>query len=89
MIEQIQRSSSKNTKAENIQVVYHLFFKNALYSIECLVEDSDDRKDYCYIEDVTDDEGEAETFLKLMVKGKVLPVHIKDMAIDYFGKQVK
>jgi hypothetical protein len=84
MIEQSLRSSLKSTKAEEIQVVYHLIFKNALYSMECYVEGSKDKKDYCYIEDITDDEGEAEAFLKHLVKGKVLPVHIKDMAEDYF-----
>jgi hypothetical protein len=36
------------------------------------------------VEDITDDEGEAESFLRLMAKGKVFPVHINDMAIDYF-----
>lgn len=89
MIEQTLRSSIKNTEAEDIQVVYHLIFKNALYSFECFIENSFDKKDYCYIEDATDDEGEAEAFLKMMVKGKVLPIHIKDMAYDYFGIQVK
>lgn len=84
MIEKSQRLSLKNTKAEEIQIIYRIVFKNALYSLECYVEGSEDKKNYCYIEDITDDEGEAEAFLKQMVKGKVLPVHIKDMAQDYF-----
>lgn len=86
MIEKSLKSSIKNTKDEEIQVIYHLIFKNALYSLECFVEGSSDNNHYSYIENLTDDEGEAEAFLKLVVKGKILPVHIKDMAEDYFGK---
>lgn len=71
---------------EELQLVYRLIFKNALYSIECFVEGSKDKKNYCYIEDITDDEGEAEDFLKKIVKGKVFPIHIKDMVEDCFGK---
>lgn len=86
MIEKSLKSRIKRTKAEDIQVVYHLIFKNALYSLECFVDSSENDKDYCYIEDMTDDEGEAEAFLKLIAKGKVLPIHIKDMVGDYFRK---
>lgn len=71
-------------KTENIQIIYNLVFKNALYSLECYKEDCDnsDPKNYCYIEDFTDDEGEAEAFLLQMAKGKVFPVHIKDLVED-------
>jgi hypothetical protein len=86
MIEQSLKSSIKSTKAEEIQVVYRLTFINALYSLECFVEGSNDSMDYCFIENFTDDEGEAEAFLKKIVKGKVLPVHIKDMTEDIFRK---
>lgn len=98
MIGQSLKTITKKAALEDGTVVYNLIFKNAMYSVECYVEGSDysvdwqanslvrDRKNYCYIEDITEDEGEAETFLKQMVKGKVLPVHMKDMAEDYFGK---
>jgi hypothetical protein len=72
-------------KDENTLVVYNLIFKNALYSFECYREGCDMHNNYCYIEILTEDEGEAETFLKLMAKGRVFPVHIKDIAEDYFG----
>ena len=73
-------------KVDNLQVVYNLIFKNTLYSIECYKEDydMDNNVNYCLIEDITDDEGEAETFLRMMAKGKVYPVHISAMAEDYF-----
>jgi hypothetical protein len=85
MIEESLKSSTKKVKVENIQVVYNLIFKNALYSLECFTEGSEVPDNYCYIEDFTDDEGEAEAFLHLIVKGKVFPVHIKDMVEDYFS----
>lgn len=82
-LDQIQKSF-KEIRDEDIQVVYKLFFKNAYYSLECYREGMEGKRNYCYIENLTDDEGEAEAFLKLMAKGKVFPVHIKDMAEDYF-----
>lgn len=86
MIEQLQNTYKKTIKDEETQVVYNLIFENALYSLECYKDGSNDRKNYCYIENITDDEGEAEAFLKQLAKGQVLPIHIKDMAEDYFGK---
>ena len=85
MIGKSLRSSERRTKAEDIQVVYHLIFRNAYYSFESYIEGSENQKNYCYIENITDDEGEAEAFLKLMVNGTVLPLHMKDMVEDYFG----
>jgi adenine C2-methylase RlmN of 23S rRNA A2503 and tRNA A37 len=86
MIELLLKSNTKTIRTENIEVVYNLIFKNALYSIECYKEGTDrsNPNNYCLIEDITDDEGEAESFLQLMARGKVFPVHINDMAIDYF-----
>lgn len=86
MIEHLLKSNTKTIRTENIQVVYNLIFQNALYSIECYKIDSDlsNPNNYCLVEDITDDEGEAESFLQLMARGKVFPVHINDMAIDYF-----
>ncbi len=76
----------KRTKVEDIQIIYHLIFKNALYSFESYIESSEDRVNYCYIENFTEDEEEANIFLKLMANGKVFPVHIKDLVEDYFVK---
>jgi hypothetical protein len=84
MIEPVR--NTEVIQMEDITVVYNLIFKNALYSVESYVEAGERKKNYCYIENITDDEGEAEAFLKQMIKGKVFPVHIKDMAEDYFGK---
>jgi hypothetical protein len=91
MIEHSLKSKTKKVSVGNVQVVYNLIFKNAFYSFECYIENSDKTKDnfhtennYSYIENITDDEGEAELFLTQMVKGKVHPIHIKDMAKDYF-----
>jgi hypothetical protein len=88
VIAQSLKSNTKIIKTENVQVVYNLIFKNALYSFECYKDggSKDDINQYCFLEDITDDEGEAETFLYLMAKGKVFPVHIKDMVEDYFKK---
>lgn len=84
MIEQSLKLNTTVNKGPD-RVVYRLIFKNALYSIECYIEGSENKNNYCYIENITDDEGEAETFLKLMIKGMVLPIHMKDIAEDYFG----
>jgi hypothetical protein len=83
MTEQSQKTFCKTIKDENIQIVYHLFFKDALYSLECYREDLNEPKKYYSIENFTD-EGEAELFLQLLAKRKVFPVHIKDIAEDYF-----
>lgn len=74
---------------DDFQVIYNLIFKNALYSLECFVSGSTqkDVNHYYLAENITDDEGEAEMFLRKMAKGKVLPVHIKDMVEDYFINQ--
>jgi hypothetical protein len=85
MIESL-KSNTKTINTENIQVVYNLIFRNALYSLECYKEGYNkvNTNNYCFLEDLTDDEGEAEAFLHLMAKGKVFPIHINDMAEDYF-----
>lgn len=87
MVEHMLKSNTNTILTEDINVVYNLIFRNALYSIECYKEDSQSRdiNNYSFVEDLTDDEGEAEAFLHLMAKGKVLPVHIYDMANDYFA----
>lgn len=70
---------------EDIQIVYNLIFKNALYSLECYKVGSNDNKlnNYSLVENITDDEGEAEMFLKRLEKGKAFPVHIKDLVEDF------
>jgi hypothetical protein len=80
-------SSTKTVRTENIIVVYNLIFKNAFYGLECYKAGrakNEHSVDYYYAEEITDDEGEAEAFFLTMVKGKVFPVHIKDMIEDYF-----
>jgi hypothetical protein len=86
MIDQSLKSNTKIIKRDNIEVVYNLIFKNAFYSLECYKEGCNKEyiNNYCLLEELTDDEGEAETFLHIMARGKVFPVHIKDMAEDYF-----
>lgn len=84
MIEKSLRSNLENRDRYTDQIVYHLIFKNAFYSMECFVDGCTDNNKYSYIEDITDDEGEAETFMKLMAHGRVHPLHIRDMAEDYF-----
>jgi hypothetical protein len=69
------------------EIVYNLIFKNALYSLECIVEGGNSNNkssNYCFVENITEDEGEAEVFLRRLIKGKVFPVHIKDLVEDYF-----
>lgn len=86
MIEHSLKTNTKKIKIENIKVVYNLIFKNALYSLECIADGSELENNYCYIENFTDDEGEAETFLRQIAKGKVHPIHLKEIAEDFFGK---
>lgn len=86
MVEQSLNTYGKTIKDEETQVVYKLIFKNAFYSLECYMEDADTSSNYCYIENLTEDEGEAEVFLKQMAKGQVSPIHIKDIAEDIFGR---
>lgn len=85
MTEQSLNTYQKTIKDEETKVVYNLIFKNALYSLECYKLGYEGNDDYCYLENFTDDEGEAETFLKKVANGKVLPLHIKEITEDYFG----
>lgn len=84
----MQSIKTKTTSVlkEDIQIVYNLIFKNTLYSLECykVGADVNDLNNYYLLEDITDDEGEAEMFLKRLEKGKAFPVHIKDLAEDFF-----
>lgn len=86
MLEQSLKSNTRLVKTENVQVVYNLIFKNALYSLECYKERSNNKNlnNYCLIDEITDDEGEAEAFLNKIARGKVFPIHIRDMIEDYF-----
>ncbi len=83
-----QRVMKKMSVVHNeVEVVYNLVFKNTFYSLECFKEGEKKEQEinYSYVEDITDDEGEAEFFFKLIIKGIVLPIHIKEIAQDYFG----
>lgn len=86
MIGRTMKTITALNSKKDVQVVYRLVFKNTLYSLECFKEGStnQDISNYCLVDDITDDEGEAEAFLGRMVKGKVFPVHIIEMAEDYF-----
>ncbi len=85
-IMQSLRTKTTSVREKDINIVYNLIFKNALYSLECLrVGGNDQPNDYCFVENVTDDEGEAEVFLQRLTKGKVFPVHINDLVEDYFN----
>ena len=85
MAEQPLNTYKKTIRDKETKVVYNLIFKNALYSLECYIAGNGKNKNYCYLENITEDEGEAETFLQQMANGKVLPIHMKDMVEDYFG----
>ena len=85
MIEELHNTYHKTMIDEETKVIYNLFFKNALYSLECFRKGDSGRSNYCYLENFTDDEGEAETFLKKIFNGQVLPIQIKEIAEDYFG----
>jgi len=74
----------KTKTNEDPRIVYSVIFRNAYYDLECYKVDWKEKKDYCYIESLTDDEGEAETFLQMISRGKAYPVHIHDLAEDYF-----
>jgi hypothetical protein len=74
----------KTIKDEEIQVVYKLIYKDSEYGIECLREGMEGRGSYCRLENLTEDEYEAERFLQLVAEGKVYPIHIRDLAEDYF-----
>ena len=71
---------------KEVKIVYNLLFTEAFYSLECYIEGKDKEEivNYSIAKNITDDEGEAEFFFKYMIKGKVLPIHIKDVAQDYF-----
>lgn len=81
------RSRTSSVKEVGIEIVYRLGFNNALYSLECFRDggNANEKNDYCLVENFTDDEGEAELFLKRLVKGKVFPVHIKELVEDFFN----
>lgn len=87
LLRQYLKSKIAEVRSDNIQVVYNLFFNNTHYSIECYREGfhQKDSLNYSLVEDFTDDEGEAEDFLYRLVKGKVLPVHMKELIEDHFN----
>lgn len=67
-------------------LVYNLYFKNALYSLECkkqTMEKPNERNCY-YLEEFTEDEGEAEYFFHRITEGRVYPIHVRDIALDMF-----
>lgn len=86
MIKHMLKTKIQLDATEHVEVLYRLIFKNALYSLECYKErmDSLNPNHYCIVENITDDEEEAEKFLLLMANCKVMPVHINDMVEDYF-----
>jgi len=85
MMQTIKTKTISERKNE-IEIIYNLIFQNALYSLECIRVDGNENKpnNYCFIENVTEDETEAENFLRILAKGRVFPVHIKDIIEDYF-----
>lgn len=87
MLIQSQKVKINTMNEARVDVVYNLIFKNALYSLECLKLNGNKQnsRDYCFVENITEDEGEAEVFLQLMRNGMVLPVHISDLVEDYFN----
>lgn len=76
-----------SSKKEEIKIAYNLIFKNALYSLECfrVGGNLNDPSQYCFVENISEDEDEAETFMKRLERGKVLPVHIKDLVEDFLN----
>ena len=84
VIEQSIKCITKKVETNNFQIVYNLIFTNALYNLECYKEQSDLQTpvNYYFADDISEDEGEAEIFFERMVKGKVHPVHIKDLVED-------
>lgn len=79
------RTRTTFVRENEFEIVYNLIFKNAFYNLECIkVGGNDEANNYCFAENITDDEGEAEVFLRKLIKGKVFPVHIKDLVEDYF-----
>lgn len=87
MLIQSQKIKINTQNEATVEVVYNLIFKNALYSLECfkLHGNKQDPRDYWLVENITEDEGEAEVFLQLMRNGMVFPVHIPDLVKDYFN----
>ncbi|HHU71732.1 MAG TPA: hypothetical protein GXZ21_06825 [Clostridiales bacterium] len=88
MSRQYLRSRTMQIQSENIKIVYHLYFNNTQYSIECYREGHDysNPNNYSVSNDFTDDEGVAVDFLHRVAKGKVSPVHINDLVKDYIEK---
>ncbi|HHT88719.1 MAG TPA: hypothetical protein GX002_06900 [Clostridiales bacterium] len=81
------RTKATSASEEDIEIIYNLIFKDALYSLECIRVggNEEEQNDYCLAENITDDETEAEVFLKHLSKGIAFPVHIKDLVDDYFN----
>lgn len=80
------RTKTTSVRENDIEIIYNLIFKNAFYSLECIrVGGNNELNNYCLSENITDDEGEAEVFLQKLTKGKVFPVHIKDIVEDCFN----
>lgn len=86
MIKHTLKTKIQLDTTEHVEVYYNLIFKNALYSLECYKGRMVNRcpNNYCIVENITDDEEQAEEFLSLMADDKVMPVHINDIAEDFF-----
>lgn len=81
------KTKTSSERKKEVEIVYNLIFRNALYSLECIRVDGNKNEpnNYCFVENITEDETEAETCLHTLAKGKVSPVHIKDVIEDYFN----
>ncbi len=68
------------------QIVYNLTYQNSLYGIECYTQGSDYKapNNYCNVVDFTNNEDAANKIMSKLVIGKVMPVHIQDIIMDYF-----
>jgi len=84
MLQSIRTKTVYERKRE-VEIIYNLIFQNALYSLECKRVGSSyiEANNYCFIENISEDETEAENCLQILAKGKVFPVHIKDVIEDY------
>lgn len=76
-------------KEKHSKITYHLFEHNHHYAVECYRAHSDKKnpKNYCILENLTEDEEKANEFIQILYQDQVLPLHIADVASDFFSTE--
>lgn len=73
---------------KHTKIIYHLFEHDHHFGIECYKShcNKSNPMNYCFVDNITEDEDEAKHFVQDICNRQVFPLHIADIATDYFAK---